>query len=343
MISFEEQILKEQEEQNKNKDVQGTLSKAKQDLKEKTKVSKEHLGDILYFSMFSLLIVGMLGIFELLDASYDKNMFASALFWADYGILQGSIWAVRVMVKKLGDRKEMRNNLVYITYQENIQDKVNIDKETPFIDKNAQLDDINRKVKAFRNKQKLRIINLGLKHKINNLFQYLKDIESIAIDDLKPFELLSDKKLSDRKTNALNSKINELSRTLTNEWIAQNIDTQRVKYNKVSRAILTNGIVATSNNKEGEDFKEHSTKEFFKNTLPSFILSLLFMLLILPLDGKFKSDAGAWFKLITKLGLVFFSGFMMWVDNPELFKRTKIKAISERSNKLNQYYNKKNN
>lgn len=332
--------LQEQEEQESRNSLQ-KLGDLKGDLTEKVKKNREHIGDFLYFILFSLILVAMLGIFELLTPSYDKQMFASVLFWVDYAIIQTAIWSSRIMVKKLGDRKEYRNNKTYLSYEKNIVEKVLVDKEEPYIDELAIKEDKERKIQTFKNQQKLAIINIGIKYRINNLFEHLKHIETAEISNLTPFYLKSDISIKDRKQKRLNSKLNELFKTLTNEWIDKNIDTQKVKYNKISRAILTSGISSSGNNNLGEDFKEHATREFLKLTIPTALFTMAFTFLILPLDGDWRKDANAWFKFISKLLMVVITSIFMWVDNPMLFNRTKNKAIGERSNKLNQFYKKK--
>lgn len=339
MNSFENRLKEEKEKENKG--IMEKVANEKRELSKTVAKNRERIADIIFFIFYALIVFSMIGLLELIDASYDKNMFSSPAFWVDYASLQTAMWTSRILIRKMGDRREYRNNILYIDYQKNIKSKIDKDEETPFIDELSQIERRERKISAFKNQQRLKIINIAMKYQITNIFSGLKSIETTKIEDLERFELTSDKNIRKRKEKRLNTKLNQLLKTLTNEWIEENIETQKVKFNDISRAILTSGVISSKSDENNEDFKDNATREFIKMTVPSALFAMAFTFLVLPLRGDFIKEISAWFKFIVKIMMIFFTSLMMWFDNPTLFDRTKNKAMGERSNKLNQYYRKK--
>lgn len=304
-------------------------------------------GEVFNIIVFATLSLVPLGLITLVDAKWDWSTYATWEFWIDYLTVQGVAWYVRIWVSRTRMRNLKFSNQIYITKENNIQDLVDKDYEKPFIDEHATLDDETRKIRAWERKNKIKLLKMTNKHRINNLTSYVKTFLNEQNGILKPFELESDKKyrlkwlnrLWVKKQAKINAKINSLIHKLAKEWITQNINTQKVKYNRVSKTILISGLVPSTKKGDDADYKTNSSKVFLKRTLPSFIFTAAFMFLILPLFGSgFSKEITAWLKFITKVIMIASSGIMMWLSSPDMFKETEIKATSERETTLNKYY-----
>lgn len=343
MTDFERK-LREESEKEKNK-----FDKVKdKDLGINEENIKDYsfISDIVIFITSSLLMLGVLGFLEVINANFDWSAYLSVNFWIEYIILQATSWSARIILRNLGDRKEYRNNKDYKMLQLKMQNFVEEDSKKPFIERYSEIDDKFRKLTAFKNKQKRKLIKLSNKYRITNIVSYVYTLENNDTGDLNLFEMKSDiihtnkwkQRRWSKKQLKVNAKMNNILNTLTKNWISQNLDTVKVKYNKVSRTILVSGFYSKENQYLGEDYKDNSTTEFMKMTIPTTVFAMAFMFLIIPLkDSSLSTDWEAWFKLIIKTFIVFFSGLMMWLNNPDLFRRTKQKALSERVNRLNIY------
>lgn len=346
MSTFEEQLEKGQEEINKN-EVFKKIDELKLGATEKYKKNKGVIGDVFFLIASSIVILVILGLMELIDAKFDWSRYTTAYFWVDYFITQLATWSLRIMVKGVANRKEFRSNSTYLTLQSEMQTLVDEDSKNPFIEEEANVDDALRKVNAFKNKLKGKIVKYANKYKITNIIPYVKYIENIQNDEeVIKFEFQSDityvnerkRKRWIKKQYKLNNELNSILIKLSPQWIEQNIDNQKVNYNKVSFTILVNGFTSTKHSTNNENYKTNSTSEFMKLTLPFFFVISIAMFILLPLTAsELTKDVGAWAKLIVKFGIVGFSGVMMWINNPELFNKTENKALSQRVNRIKIY------
>lgn len=302
------------------------------------------LFNVLVFGAISLIPLGLI---TLLDPNWNWRMYATWLFWVDYLTIQVVSWYVRSWVFNNSMRKMMEISKVYHNQELNIQDFVDKDHVEPFIDKYAEDDDEQRKIRAFRRKIKLKLIKLNNKYHINNLSKHFKSTQNGIISASQPFEMKSDIKYKTNLVNSLwakkqdkiNIKINSLFEKLTTEWVENNIDTIKVRYSRVSKSILVSGYTPSQTVNDEANYKTESFKVFMKFTLPSFVFVSVIMFLLVPLIGSSVSnDVGVWGIFITKVLLVASGGVMIAINKRQLFKATHIKAISERNSTLNKYY-----
>lgn len=328
------------------------INEAKMNIRDTVSKNKEYIGDILFGIIWGLITLTMIGLLDLIDPNFDYENYKTVYFWIEYITLQGALWSIRVLMKQLGDKKEFRTNVGYIKLQNDLNKFVEKDSEQPFIEKHAQIDRYNRKKNAWLNKQKRKLIKIANKNRITNLvdyFNYFEKNENRDDFNLEPFEMKTDiaytkerkQKRWINKQKRISKNINLIFNKMKTNYIEQNIDTLKVKYNEVSRPILVSGSTNQDNDLLGGNYKEYNTREFIKLTLPGALFAAFFMFLIVPFsESSFIKDPSAWFKFISKTFLIAFAAFTMWNSNPELFRKTKQKALSERVNTLNQYYKK---
>lgn len=311
---------------------------AKMDIKGVIQDNRGAISDIVFLVISSLVILAILGLNELVNMNFDWSMYSDIAFWVDYVATQFAVWSIRVIVRVVADRKEMRENMQYLQADKSIQDYVDKDSKSPFIEEEAEIDRLNRKTIAFKNSVKRDLLKLSNKHQITNIIPYMNDVES-GTNEIEVYNVSSDKLFrSENHKNKIENKLKLLVGKLSPKWLDANLQNQKVKFNDVSRTILVSGKVSKSNNELGANYKENNTTEFMKLTIPSFLLMASLSFLILPMFGSgLIKDGSAWFKLFVKIGMVGFSGLMMWFNNPELFRITKLKAIVERDNTLNIY------
>ena len=296
------------------------------------------LFNILVFAVVSLVPIGLL---TLLDPNWDWSMYLTALFWIDYLTIQGVSWYGRWWIFSTRVRYLLLVDKNYLTNEKNIQEFVDKDFEEPFIEKYADEDNHDRKVRAWRRKIKTKLIRINNRWHINNMASHFKITQNGENIGLDAFSLKSDKKIWVCKQKRLNTKINVLFERLTNEWINNNLDTIKIKYSKVSKSILVNGFTPNQTVNDEANYKTESAKVFLSSTMPMFIFVSFIMFLIVPLFGSgLSKDLNAWGMFLTKIALVASSIFMVWINSRKLFKATEVKASGERSSTLNKYYKK---
>jgi hypothetical protein len=315
----------------------------KKDMQIPEKDGKEASGllwEIILTVLFALMTLFILGIYELFSSGWDWSIYQSSDFWIRYGLLQGASWFARIWIYVIRVKHHERTDKAYLSLEEDLQEFVNADFETPFIETDANADDFERKKRSWINKQKLKLIKFANKYQITNILPSVKKVNELEFD-MHGFQLKSDKKMSQRTEKRVNRKITNILKTIRNDWCEQNLEAVKVRYNKVSRTILTSGYVSNRSGDGSPDYKKNSAKTFINSTVPAFLFVSAFMFLIVPLTGDMDNSADAWFKFLTNFMLVLGSGAMMWYNSPELFRQTSRKAMSERVGTLNNYAKKR--
>ena len=296
--------------------------------------------EIILTVLFALMTLFILGIYELFSSGWDWSIYQSSEFWTRYGLLQGASWFARIWIYVIRIKHHERNDKTYLSLEDDLQQFVNADFETPFIETDANDDDYNRKKRAWINKQKVKLIKFANKYQITNIIPAVKDVN----DDktiMHGFQLKSDKKMRNATEKRINHKITSILKTIRDDWCEQNLEAVKVKYNRVSRTILTSGYVSNRSGDNSPDYKRNGAKTFISSTVPAFLFVSAFMFLIVPLTGDIDKSADAWFKFITNFMMVLGSGAMMWYNSLELFKQTSLKAMFERVGTINGYAKKR--
>jgi len=301
--------------------------------KEESKVASI-VGEVLVDIFLGLLTLVIIGLSELFSPEWDWAIYASSAFWIGYILTQSASWFARVWIYITRNRHHEQVDEEYLATEQLIQDFVNADYDTPFIEEEATKDAFNRKKRAWVNKQKLKLLRISNRYRVTNVLNAVKNVNNEAID---AFELKTDRKLSVSTKNSVNRRIRRILETITNDWCENNLDGVKVKYNKVSRIILTNGYVASKSIDGTPDYKKRTTSTFINATVPSFLFISIIMFIIIPLGTEIDKSGSAWFQFLTKFFMVFVSGALMWFNSHDMFNRTIKKATIERLSTINGY------
>jgi hypothetical protein len=318
---------------------------------------KNMIGEIIIDFFLAIMTLVIIGLSELFSPNWEWAVYASATFWLSYGLTQSASWFARIWIYITRLKYHEKNDKEYHKLDGEIQNYVDKDFETPFIEEEANIDDYNRKKRAWLNRQKRKLIKIANKYRITNILPTVKTINEIDLGET-PFVLETDfeilkrwwelkfawklrVKKFDRKKKRINSKVNKILNTITNQWVETNLETMKVKYNKVSRTILTNGYSASKGDDNTPNYKKNTSSIFLRYTMPSFMFMSIFMFIIVPLRGEYNNSASAWFQFLTKATLVFISGAFMWLSSQEMFNQTTKKATSERLSTINTYAKKR--
>lgn len=321
------------------------------------------LMDALTVFLYSVITLLVLGIYEVFKAGFDWSIYASWAFWTDWLVVQVGSWFTRVWVYQLKSNKFMEEHEIFNKDKDKIQNFVDIDYTTPFIDTNVVLDDKNRKVRAWKNKIKRKIVKLSNKYEVLHIVNYYNSLNSVENTKREPFVLETNiktpfttkkreiaykwltfgwytKKRWERKFVKVENKLNDLFNKLTDDYISNNLDNLKVRYARVSRSLLVSGHQPKQQNISEPTYKNNSTTTFFKHTLPSFLMITVFMFLIVPIQAENLGDIEMWLRLILKIALVAMAGLGILLKSKEIFNETYVRATSERANTLNNYYKK---
>lgn len=321
--------------------------------KDETALGGSKIWEILLNVILAFATLAIIGLAELFSPDWEWAIYASSTFWISYGLTQSASWFARVWIYVTRLKKHQLTDKHYENINNHIQVYVDKDFEEPFIEVEANIDNFRRKKRAWTTKQKRKLVKLSNHYRVLNILPVVKEINNIDLDK-SPFKMETDYvilkrwcefkwfwsfrvKLFEKTKSRVSSKINRVLKTITDEWVENNLETIKIKYHKVSRIILTNGYTAKNSDDNTPDYKENKGHVFVKYTIPAFVFASIFMFLIVPLRGEFNNTASAWFQFITKALIVFMSGAFMWKSSQEIFDQTIKKASDERLSTLNNY------
>lgn len=332
---FENEIIAKNNEFESKESTLGKVKEAHKEFKEKVKKSNYLVQNLLFGIFFGLITLILLGFTSLIQGEYDISKILTLKFLINWSIVQLATWFVRVWVTIMKKRHLRLNDPTYLRVKGNINKHIENDDKEPFIDKNAKIDDYNRKLKAFTIKQKVKILSIAVKYQIDNLMGRLNNV-----DTFEEFKLETKLKLSVRKQTKINAKLNILLRTLSSEWLKVNLDTQKVKYNEVSKSILVTGHKTINENQEGLSYTSNKVKNLFVMNMGGFIFSIIFLLVIQPILGStLTGDIDAWISFLTNVFLVAFAAAMSLYNSDELFMEDEVKPLINVDTTLNEYWN----
>ena len=335
-------IVEKQKKEEEQKNLVRQFEELKGKIKKEIKTRSWFIGEWLITIFFMILTFFIIGLPSLFKLGWDWSIYASEEFWIRYLTVQVAAWFSRVWILAVKTRRNKHLNPTWLNATESIQTFIDKDKKEPFINYNCDLTNRERKIRVFRNKQKLKILKLSIKYKVDNITNHLSSLSHITF---KPFELKTSintqkrnkkpKKRLLKRLKKVEYKMNALLKTLTIEYINANYDNLKVKYNRVSRSILTSGYSPKEEqNEQGYTYKTKSVKEFFNATLPTFLFMSAIMFLLVPLIGELSNDWNSWFTFITNVFLVFVSMGTMWLSADELFEKTNLRVLLERDDTL---------
>lgn len=345
--NFDAKFENEQKKQNQSLREE-SLSKAKSEVEKVTNKIKNNVSNILISIGFGFITLVLLGAMTLINAEYDASKILTFEFLSQWVTLQITVFVIRIWFTNMRKNKEMNVNEPYLITKKGLQELIELDGETPFIEHYAKIDDKDRKVNAFKNGIKLKIHKLSYKYKLNFITSFIMEAENEnTFDLLKEKGITSDIDISNvkfkkrwlKKLDKVEKKIVQYLIYLTDDWILVNIDSVKVKYNGVSRDLLTNGFSAKKDNLNGETYEGNAVKNFMLQFLPAFIMVTAFTFVIKPLSSSdFNTNLDAWLLFFTNLFSVVFSGFTAWNSGRTLFEKDILTPLMKRENRIKIYH-----
>lgn len=346
MSSMINEELKSVEKENVINKLRETERSLKEGMNKNKGIVKEIFG-IISFSLFTFVI---LGIVSLIDGKYDITKLGDLDFWGNWALVQIASVLAKIYATLFSKRRQTLTNPTFLHLERKIQNYIEKDSEDPFIENYATIDTKERKIHSFTITKKIEILQISKKYEITNSLEYLKnfDDDNLKISDLEPFKLKTSITYPNTKKQArwflkqakISDKLNAIFITLSKEWLDKNLDTQKVKYNKVTKSLLVGGYDNESNDKIGYTYKATPTKSFIKTNMSMFFFSAIFLILIRPILGSgFVKDASAWLNFVTNVFLVIMSFILSLYNAPQLFKSDILQPLIERETTLSEYYN----
>lgn len=338
-------ILEKQRKDENEKNILKKYNEIKQDVLDEFKSRQKFIGEWLITIAFMLITLVVIGLPTLFTMGWDWSIYASSEFWINYFTVQFASWFTRIWILMVKTRQNKMLNVSWLKTDKSIQDYVEQDISVPFINYNCEITNRKRKIRVYKNKQKLKILKLSIKYKIENI---LNTLENTSHSFTEPFKIKSGiithnenknvpKRLKKRLAK-VEYRINQILQTLSEDYIKTNFDNIKVKYNKVSRTVLTNGYAPSGDiNEIGYSYKKKTTENFLQATLPMFLFVSAIMFLIVPLLGDMNKDWNSWYKFITNVFLVLISAGTMYYTADELFNKTELRVLIERDDTLREF------
>lgn len=357
---------KKLEEQNKIAAPQDLIEKVKEQRKEAKGRVKEKSKNVVLFLplvMSSITTLLLLGFIELVNARFDFRVLTSADFWYKFGVFQFSLALITLAITFTMVKLYRKRNDKYIENNNKIQLHVDEDNLTPYIDDGALEEDIDRRVKAWKKKNKIKIEKWRRKIKYKPENKDENDVSSTESEDLLSYESFSNnhdnfiipntkwskkpirtliEKHKIKKNIKIRNKIEYYTHMLSDEYILKNIDNVKVKYNKVSSQALTSGVNPTNSENGNEPLKAKRLSILLRKNASRIITSAGATALItsMVLDLQ-EMDLTSWIRILAKLIIVIYNSFMAFVDSDDYFAVTDLYESGIRVQILNRIKNKK--
>lgn len=324
-------------QENKPKDDNNVIDLLKNVDKNVKKVARKAV-KIWYFwlntilmTLLSLLIIGM---YQLVVANFDPEIYTTPEFWGNYLTYQTASWILTINIISTSYKVYKRKNPRYLELKAKKDYYVTVDEQQSYIGKNAEEEARRRKIKAWKIHINRKLIKYVQKHKIN---------------DLKAFLSQDAKLFTNKKQKRIRGKIDGWLYVLTDKWIDENIETVKAnawhgfgfKYANVTREKLVSGGHVIESNYGESDFKEHGARVFADYYLSGFIFVSVFMFVILSFTLSYKQATfETWLTIAIKSFMLFGSAMMTLFKTDDTFELTKLKVLEETTSEMSRYFNK---
>jgi len=292
---------------------------------------------------FSFLLIG---IQQFAEPQFNPLLFLKAQFWYDYLPFVTALWLILFATTSGSFKVYMEIDPLYIKLKNQIQDHVDSDSKTPFIEMGCKLDDRDRKKRAFKRQKsrelakKIKRYNIGT---FDNLVKYLKIGEldekgQTVILSQQDTLLLNGIRVSKRKEKRVKASLRALYDMLSDDYVDKVIDNIKIKYSQVTTSLLINGFSPRTKETYEPNFKANDQVEVISEFAVGQIVTMVMMFVILSLDLMTKEATMATFVFfVLKMFQLTWTYLKASMRSKPIFERTFIKALQERENTLNGY------
>ena len=315
------------------------------------------VGELLTTFLMAIMTLILIGAPTLFDGKFDWSMYGEMSFWSRYITTQIASWFTRIWVYSKRRNNHKKNHTEYKRSYSMITLFTSYDYKVPYIDVSVDKDLKNRKTTAWKNLQKSKLLKYIKKYELTNVVESLNAFQIVDFKGVETFYVKSNISNSKNKKSVLNSltrskkrwekklikisfKIQTIFYSMSTEYIEQNFDNIKVKFNNVSRSILQSGIKTPNESLIGYNYDKRTVSTFIKEFIPTFLMfsSISFLLIPLIKGSSFVKDANAWINFGISLSIVVFSGMSIIFTSEDMFERTDLRSILSREATLKKYY-----
>lgn len=333
--------LKEQAKEEKNKmtvaEIYNNSREISRYYSQKTiNVFLRYLPEILMILLSSTLI----GIQQFADANWNWRAIFEATFWYEYIPYVMALWIVLISAINGKIKYLLVNDLMYLDLNETIQKYIDNDTNGE-ITKIANKEDRERKIKKYIEKKSYELEKNLKKYNINTIqvlevYLGLKTLDYLNVEtDENQTKLnllmLNGIKIPKRKENLIKTKLLGLYNELQHDYIEKNIDNIKIKYNRVTYTILTNGKTKSNNYDGDTTLKENLGVEIFSEFGVFQFIMMGAMVFWLAMELTLKEPSmETVIRFGTKLLMLVWNYIQASFRTPIIFKNTYIRATRER-------------
>jgi len=346
---FKSQIEKKNE---KHEDLVRKLAVGKGKAKEEApRVIKKarFFAPLIISSTISLILIGLM---EAVTTSFGWNFITSPSFWYRFLVFQFAnimlTLTITITLTKLKRQKDEKYN----KNREELQEIAEYDKDEPFLDEETLEEDIRRKTNAWKNKikrkrekwrlkigdvtkisepieQNSEIIEVETKSDLTQIETFLINHDNFTLKEIKigvrvyrvaliPFEW--HRVIKNKKTKKNILKYNYM---LGDEYIVENIESLKIKYNSVSKSKLLSDVSVNVDENGDEPLNINRTKMLVKK----YGVKMLTTALITAFTGSMILEAqslglAGWVNIATKIFILAINSFFAIIDNDDYFQAT---------------------
>lgn len=352
--------FKKQLEDKSSNDLMKELREKQQQKNEKVDEIKKAGREIKFWSFIviqAIISLGLIGFAEIFNADFSFDYIATANFWWKFFLLQtANISLILVITLVLARRKRVKN-VDYLLVKEEKKELVEYDKQDPYIENECVEEDYRRKTNAWKNKVKRKREKWRLKIKETPIPENLKvdNVETentnlLELDDTSKYSQietfisepsnytvreiksrlwlkkwwfkLKEKKRVKRNTK-IKTKLLEYNYMLTDEYIIENIDSIKIKYNRVTKTMILSDMGYEFSQYGDERIKINRSKILTKKyttkiLVTAFISAVSGSIMLEVVDTSIVT----WFNVILKLVILIVNAMITIIDNEEYFYKT---------------------
>ena len=326
------------------------IAKVYNEMVEKQKMYSVKTLSWLYKYMQQILMVTfsflLIGIQQFAEPQFNPYFFLQAKFWYEYLPFVTALWLILFATTSGAFKIYMEIDPLYIQLKNDIQDHVDSDSKSPFIEIGCKIDDRDRKKRAFKRQKsrelarKIKKFNIGT---FDNLVKYLrigelsKEGDTVVLSQQDTL-LLNGINVSKKKEKRVKASLRALYDMLGDDYVEKVIDNIKIRYNQVNSSLLINGFSPRTKETYEPNFRSNDQVEVISEFGIGQVVTMILMFIILSLDLMSKEATMATFVFfILKMFQLTWTYLKASMRSKPIFERTFIKALQERENTLNGY------
>lgn len=290
---------------------------------------------LVIIQLFSLIIIGL---DKFLTATWSWAVFKDPEFWNSYLLYTIANWSVIIgwILRRFAVSK--KENKKYIENINHIQDKVDLDYDTPFIEEQANIEDTMRKVEVFNNTVYNKLYRLAIKHKIRDLDAFYRDNDNYTKELLKPFKRFKKWRLG-LKYKMVYGKVLDCMEKLKKDWQKKYLSSQKIEYPRVTRSHIASGLKPSGKYYKFNTYESKVFSTTLKAILPSSLTFSLIGLVVLSFQfiGK-QAELSDYLLFFSQIFLIIINVVLIISILDGIFDRTYLKSTDERRTDIEKFY-----